>query len=62
MKKISLLSSVLMALFVNAQNPTYVPSSGLVAWWGFSGNANNNNNLTVTSVTLTGDRNETTLF
>lgn len=61
MKKISLLSSVLMALFVNAQTPAYVPSSGLVAWWGFSGNANdssgNNNDLTVTSATLTADRN-----
>ncbi|MCD1118523.1 hypothetical protein [Chryseobacterium turcicum] len=62
MEKIFLLSSVLMALFVNTQTPTYVPSSGLVAWWGFSGNSNNNNNLTVTSVTLTGDSTGTTLF
>lgn len=61
MKKLSLLSSVMLALCVNAQTPNYVPSSGLVAWWGFTGNANdssgNNNNLTVTSATLTADRN-----
>lgn len=61
MKKLSLLSSVMLALCVNAQTPNYVPSSGLVAWWGFTGNANdssgNNNNLTVTSATLTTDRN-----
>jgi len=63
MKKISLLSSVLLAISLYAQTPNYVPSSGLVAWWGFTGNANdssgNNNNLTVNSATLTTDRNGT---
>jgi hypothetical protein len=61
MKKIILLSSVLFSLFFNAQTPAYVPSSGLVAWWGFDGTANdssgNGNDLTVTGATLTNDRN-----
>lgn len=46
-----------------AQIPSYVPASGLVGWWGFSGNANdasgNGNNFTVTGATLTTDRNGT---
>jgi hypothetical protein len=61
MKKIILLSSVLLSLLFNAQTPAYVPTSGLVAWWGFNGAANdssgNGNNLTVTGATLTNDRN-----
>ncbi|WP_294288093.1 LamG-like jellyroll fold domain-containing protein [uncultured Chryseobacterium sp.] len=60
MKKIYLLACVLIAGFCHAQTPAYVPASGLVAWWGFSGNANdssgNNNNLTVNGATLTADR------
>jgi len=40
--------------------PSYVPTSGLVGWWPFSGNANdssgNNNNGTVMGATLTIDR------
>lgn len=63
MKKISLFSSLFLVLSLNAQTPSYVPTSGLIAWWGFTGNANdssgNNNNLTVTSATLTIDRNGT---
>ncbi|WP_312090201.1 LamG-like jellyroll fold domain-containing protein [Chryseobacterium sp.] len=63
MKKILLLSSVLFSLFAKAQTPAYVPSSGLVAWWDFSGNANdsspNANHLTVSGATLTTDRNGT---
>ncbi len=43
-----------------AQVPTYVPSNGLVGWYPFSGNANdqsgNGNNGTVTGATLTTDR------
>lgn len=39
MKKISSLSFLLAALFAAAQTPNYVPSSGLVAWWGFNGMA-----------------------
>ncbi|MEY4605029.1 MAG: hypothetical protein RIT43_2321 [Bacteroidota bacterium] len=44
----------------NAQVPTYVPANGLVAWWPFNGNANdesgNGNNGTVNGATLTMDR------
>ena len=44
-----------------AQNvPNYVPTNGLVGWWPFNGNANdesgNNNNGTVNGATLTADR------
>jgi hypothetical protein len=44
-----------------AQNvPSYVPTSGLVGWWPFNGNANdesgNGNNGTVNGATLTIDR------
>lgn len=60
MKKIYLLACALIAGISHAQTPAYVPASGLVAWWGFSGNANdssgNNNNLTVNGATLTADR------
>ncbi|MCX8531793.1 LamG-like jellyroll fold domain-containing protein [Chryseobacterium luquanense] len=63
MKRIFLLSSVLFSLFAKAQIPTYVPASGLVAWWGFTGSAidysGNSNDLTVTGATLTADRNGT---
>ncbi|MEY5001478.1 MAG: hypothetical protein RLZZ211_1514 [Bacteroidota bacterium] len=43
-----------------AQVPAYVPTSGLVGWWPFNGNANdlsgNGNNGTVNGATLTTDR------
>jgi hypothetical protein len=43
-----------------AQIPSYVPSNGLVGWWPFNGNANdesgNGNNGTVNGATLTADR------
>jgi len=44
-----------------AQNvPSFVPTNGLVGWWPFNGNANdesgNNNNGTVNGATLTSDR------
>ena len=43
-----------------AQVPSYVPSNGLVGWWPFNGNANdesgNGNNGTVNGATLTNDR------
>ena len=43
-----------------AQVPTYVPTNGLVGWWPFNGNANdesgNGNNGTVNGATLTTDR------
>ena len=41
--------------------PSYIPTSGLVAWWPFNGNANdesgNGNNATTTNATITNDRN-----
>jgi len=43
-----------------AQVPSYVPTNGLVGWWGFNGNANdasgNGNHGTVYGATLTSDR------
>jgi len=43
-----------------AQVPSYVPSNGLVGYWPFNGNANdqsgNANNGTVNGATLTADR------
>jgi hypothetical protein len=47
---------------VMAQNiPSYVPTNGLVGWWPFNGNANdesgNGNHGTVNGATLTTDRN-----
>ena len=55
--------SALFALFslsVFAQIPNYVPANGLVGWWPFNGNANdesgNGNNGTVNGATLASDR------
>lgn len=46
--------------FTNAQIPTYLPTNGLIAWYPFTGNANdgsgNGNNGTVNGATLTSDR------
>ena len=53
---------VLFGLFItaNAQVPGYVPQNGLVGWWPFNGNANdesgNGNDGTVNGPTLTTDR------
>jgi hypothetical protein len=45
---------------IYSQVPSYVPSNGLVGYWGFDGNANdqssNANNGTVNGATLTTDR------
>jgi hypothetical protein len=45
---------------LHAQPPSYVPANGLVGWWPFNGNANdesgNGNNGTVNGATLTQDR------
>ncbi len=50
-----------LALISNAQVPNYIPSNGLVGWWPFNGNANdesgNNNNGGVYGAGLTNDRN-----
>lgn len=70
MKKIFLLLSLALTLNAYTQVPSYVPTIGLVAWWPFNGNANdesgNGNNGTVNGATLTSDRfgnsNEAYLF
>jgi opacity protein-like surface antigen len=65
MKKKSLLLTAVVTLGLTvatiAQNvPTYVPTNGLVGWWPFNGNANdesgNGNNGTVNGATLSADR------
>ena len=63
MKKIllSILALLALAGTGTAQTlPSYVPANGLVGWWPFNGNANdesgNNNNGTVNGATLTSDR------
>jgi hypothetical protein len=49
-----------LALISNAQIPNYVPTDGLVGWWPFNGNANdesfNGNNGNVNGATLAIDR------
>ena len=61
------MKKILLTLFVigciansNAQVPSYVPTDGLVGYWPFNGNANdetgNGNNGTVNGATLTSDR------
>lgn len=54
---------LMLALSTNvgfAQIPSYVPTSGLVGWWPFTGNANdqsvNSNNSVLSGPTLTTDR------
>ncbi|MEI6853565.1 MAG: LamG-like jellyroll fold domain-containing protein [Bacteroidota bacterium] len=63
MKKQLLLTAIAICVFVaisTAQVPSYVPSNGLVGWWPFNGNANDEsgtgNNGTVNGVTLATDR------
>ncbi len=60
MKKIFLLASFVLNLNAIAQVPSYVPTSGLKAWWSFSGNANdgsgNSLNGVVTNAILSTDR------
>jgi hypothetical protein len=64
MKKIFLLLflilNILFCNIANAQVPSYVPSNGLVGWWPFNGNANdessNANHGAVNGATLTTDR------
>ena len=61
MKTLILLFSVLFTTMSFAQVPNYVPANGLVGWWPFNGNANdesgNGNNGTVNGATMTTDRN-----
>lgn len=59
------LTTLLLALpftaNLNAQPPAYIPTSGLIAWYPFNGNAldesGNGHDLTVNGSTLTSDRN-----
>jgi len=61
MKTLILLFSVIFTTMSFSQVPNYVPANGLVGWWPFNGNANdesgNGNNGTVNGATLTIDRN-----
>ena len=59
---IRLIIAILFVSNVMAQNiPSYVPKDGLVGYWPFNGNANdesgNGNHGTVNGATLTADRN-----
>ena len=62
-KKLLLYIFVLISFtqIIHAQVPTYVPTNGLVGYWPFNGNVNdesgNGNNGTVNGATLTTDRN-----
>jgi len=62
-KSVFLMIAVLLGLRITATAqtpPSYVPTDGLVGWWPFNGNANdesgNGNNGTVNGATLTEDR------
>ena len=61
MKKITFFTALFIAFSSFAQVPNYVSTNGLVGWWPFNGNANdesgNGNNGTVGGATLTTDRN-----
>jgi trimeric autotransporter adhesin len=54
-------ATISLATATMAQVPNYVPTNGLVGWWPFNGNANdesgNGNNGTVNGATLASDRN-----
>lgn len=60
MKKIILLASLAFSINALAQVPNYVPTNGILGWWPFNGNANdesgNGNNGTVNGATLIADR------
>lgn len=62
MKKILIFGALVVSTLTFGQNvPNYVPTNGLVGWWPFNGNANdesgNGNDGTVNGATLTSDRN-----
>ena len=62
MKKLLTLGVALIAFFIgNSQVPSYIPTNGLMAWYPFNGNANdesgNGNNGIVHGATLTTDKN-----
>lgn len=63
MRLLYTLALVALSIATSAQVPNYVPTTGLLGWWPFSGNANdesgNGNNGTVNGAVLTTDRNGT---
>jgi len=60
MKKLLLTSLLFISVISFGQVPSYVPTSSLVGWWDFNGNAldesGNGNNGTVNGPVLTDDR------
>ena len=60
MKKILLFGTIALSLNAYSQVPAYVPSNGLIGWWPFSGNSNdesgNGNNGVDNGPVLTADR------
>ena len=60
MKTLLLFGAIALSLNSFSQVPTYVPTNGLVGWWGFNGNANdesvNGNDGVNSGATLTTDR------
>jgi hypothetical protein len=61
MKKLTFLTAILITSLSFAQVPNYVPTNGLVGWWPFNGNANdesgNGNNFITFGPQLSIDRN-----
>ena len=59
-KHLLILAAALLSISAFSQVPNYVPANGLVGWWPFNGNANdesvNGNNGTVNGAALTTDR------
>ena len=60
MKKLLFLLVICLSSTAFSQVPNYVPSNGLIGYWPFNGNANdesgNGNDGTVNGATLTADR------
>jgi hypothetical protein len=60
MRTLQLIFSIAICSISFSQVPNYVPTNGLVGWWPFNGNANdesgNGNNGTVNGAILTSDR------
>ena len=60
MKTLLLFGAIALSINAFSQVPTYVPTNGLVGWWGFNGNANdesvNGNDGVNSGATLTTDR------
>ena len=66
MKKTTLVLTLFAATFLSAQNvPSYVPTNGLIGWWPFDGNANdesgNGNHGTIYGAAFANDRGGDTL-